>query len=373
MMTPTQQQQLATFLLRSLPGTPYTRRAKIALLTAQGVPAGQIAAEIKLSLPQILTFQRAFEQQGLTLFPVTIFRDEIAHFNGDDLITTAGRVFLAHQLQKMNAQEAAIVEQAEATAIHETRKAVRRMRTILRLLRPYYDRTQINLLRQQLQQSMQQVGQSRDVAVFLGKLAQWLTQENLGAEMTAHLLALQNYWQHQLTQANQQAQAAITSPDHQNLCCQLADFCQEQGEVPAGTFPHRVRDLAASLIYAKLADVRLFEPHLQRASLAEMHELRIRFKELRYSIEFFAPLMGNKIVPLLADLDQIQDHLGNLNDARIALELLAQTPNNAPAVTHYQTAQTSELQNLVATFPKLWAQFNSLTWRQNLAQALLVL
>lgn len=372
-MTPNQQQQLTTFLLRSLPGAPYTQRAKIALLTAQGVPAGQIAIEIKLSLQQVLTFQRAFEQQGLTLFPATIFRDEIAHFKGDDPITTAGRIFLAYQLQKMSQQEAAIVEQAEATAIHETRKAVRRMRTILRLLRPYYDREQINLFRQQLQQSMQQVGYARDVAVFLGKLSQWLTQADLGAEMAAHFVALQTYWQNQLTQADQQAQAAITSPEHQNLCRQLANFCQESGSVPAGTFPYRVRDLAASLIYAKLADVRLFDPYLEQASLAEMHELRIRFKELRYTIEFFAPLMGNKIVPLLADLDQIQDHLGNLNDARIALELLAQTPNNEPVVTYYQAAQTAELQNLVATFPNLWAQFNSLTWRQNLAQALLVL
>lgn len=372
-MTPIEQQQLATFLIRSLPGAPYTRRAKIVLLTDQGVPAGQIAAEIKAPLHHILTFQRAYEQQGLTLFPSTIFRDEMAHFNGDDLITAAGRAFLSYQLQKMAEQEAAIVEQAESTAIHETRKAIRRMRTILALLRPYYNRRQINFYREQLRQRMRQVGYARDVTVFLDKFAQWLTQQDLTTETLAQLIHLQNYWQNQLTQANQQAQAAIISLEHQTLCQQLANFCQEQAGVPAGTFPYRVRHLAASLIYAKLANVRVFEHHLTQATLAEMHQLRIRFKELRYSLEFFAPLMGNKIVSLLTGLDEIQDHLGDLNDARIALELLDQTPANEPAVTLYRSAKEAELKNLMSTFPNLWNQFNTLAWRQKLAEALVVL
>ena len=48
---------------------------------------------------------------------------------------------------------------------------------------------------------------------------------------------------------------------------------------------------------------------------AERHKMRICFKKLRYTLEFFAPLLpGKRLTPYLRALNQLQDELGLIND-----------------------------------------------------------
>jgi inorganic triphosphatase YgiF len=55
----------------------------------------------------------------------------------------------------------------------------------------------------------------------------------------------------------------------------------------------------------------------------ERHAMRISFKKLRYSLEFFAPLLPPKhLTPYLAALTQLQDELGLINDHVTAEALL---------------------------------------------------
>jgi CHAD domain-containing protein len=52
----------------------------------------------------------------------------------------------------------------------------------------------------------------------------------------------------------------------------------------------------------------------QDADYAELHEIRIAGKRLRYSLEFLAPVLDDHYAVTIERLAQVQEHLGNLND-----------------------------------------------------------
>ena len=65
---------------------------------------------------------------------------------------------------------------------------------------------------------------------------------------------------------------------------------------------------------------------------AERHRMRISFKKLRYSLEFFAPLLAKKrLPPDLAVLSQLQDELGLINDHVTAEALITDALSGRPS------------------------------------------
>jgi len=100
---------------------------------------------------------------------------------------------------------------------------------------------------------------------------------------------------------------------------------------------------------------------------ADLHELRIRCKKLRYTAEFFRSLFPKKAAAAyLAALAEVQEHLGALNDAVVArtlLDELGRDSENLPAellaraggiVTGWIAARVrSDLEAL----PAVWRRF----------------
>jgi CHAD domain-containing protein len=107
--------------------------------------------------------------------------------------------------------------------------------------------------------------------------------------------------------------------------------------------------------------------------LERLHRLRIQGKEVRYALQFFAPLLGPEIEPVEASLEQLQEHLGALQDAYIGLRLLDETMGCEAAVAAYRAVIEGEINRLVAAFPAIWGAVNSPVWQQNLAAAIDVL
>jgi CHAD domain-containing protein len=94
------------------------------------------------------------------------------------------------------------------------------------------------------------------------------------------------------------------------------------GALPvAAVEPHRVRDTAASRIWAAYEHVRAYEPVLRWADVETLHDLRIAGKWLRYTIEFVREALGEEADPLIARVTAMQDHLGLMNDADVSARL----------------------------------------------------
>lgn len=306
-------------------------------------------------------------------------------FSADGTMAEAARAIFAGQLAIMRRHEPAVRRNADPKAIHETRKAIRRLRTAFRLFRPYFEKGILKPLRRNLKQSMRQMGRSRDLTIFRRNLKQFMEQTARTASDRAALAAMLPYWQAQQDEADARAQTAVARAAHQRAVAALLDLANTAGmgarPTTAPEAPAKVRHLAPVHITERLAAVRGYDDYVDGASVTTLHRLRIQFKELRYTLEFFFPILGPLMGPLLGGetgelvkfLDQVQDHLGDLNDARVALELLQETPDMGDGAYLYRAAQEKELARLAKSFNVVWATFDDPSWRYNLATALAAL
>jgi CHAD domain-containing protein len=143
------------------------------------------------------------------------------------------------------------------------------------------------------------------------------------------------------------------------------------------------------LIYSRIAAARAYAPWLTDAPVERLHMLRIEFKKLRYTVEYFAEVLGKRSFEVINALKQIQDHLGDLNDAQVATQIIGdfiegwdvqqqalpiQERQNIEGVVNYLAARHAERYQLQVTFQAAWdAHFYNKSFRRYLAQAVSVL
>jgi CHAD domain-containing protein len=134
----------------------------------------------------------------------------------------------------------------------------------------------------------------------------------------------------------------------------------------------RLRYHLPVLVYQRLAAVRALGDSLEHATYAHLHRLRLRFKELRYTLQFFAPLLGEEATALIPLTEQFQQQLGLLNDAHVALTWLAETPGCDQEVAAYTLHRQEEYTRCLTSLYPLWQSFNTAETRQQLARGLAV-
>lgn len=292
-------------------------------------------------------------------------------FTPDTPITEAGRYILAVQLGIILDAETAVL-QADETAVHESRKAIRRTFTAFRLLEPFFREETFDYFRWRLRKVMRRLGRARDMTVFVHKL------EHLKQELpsTVAFEAFIAHWQAQKTAADVELRYFMEKPKRQIFWGEYQQFLHTPGArvLPTTTVqPVKVKHVAPLLIAQRVAAVRAYEDLLNDPQSKHLHQLRIQCKELRYTLEFFAPLLGPEIGDVLVAVKGLQEHLGHINDVHVAVGMVKEVAGMETAVSAYCTAKETELICLVQELPTLWQTFDTIAWRQNLGTAVSVL
>jgi len=147
------------------------------------------------------------------------------------------------------------------------------------------------------------------------------------------------------------------------------------------TIPHRVRDTAASRIWAAYEHVRAYEAVLRWADVPTLHQLRIAAKRLRYTLEFVREPLGEDASPLIARVVALQDHLGFMNDAEVAATMartfLVEHGNElieaeAQAIGRYLVSREREVARLKRTVGTSWRGVAGLTFRRSLGRTVAI-
>ena len=142
--------------------------------------------------------------------------------------------------------------------------------------------------------------------------------------------------------------------------------------------PKLARELAPVLVYQRLAATRAYAPIIGTAPVETLHMLRIEFKKLRYTVEYFDEILGKRAKSVIAELKLMQDHLGDLQDAEVAAWLLRDLSDKMRAaetaaetlteLEGYLAFRQDERERLIATFPAAWRKhFDRPGFRQMLA------
>ena len=141
-------------------------------------------------------------------------------------------------------------------------------------------------------------------------------------------------------------------------------------------------------IYERTAGVLAYDEWVTQPGVAlqRFHRLRIACKRLRYTLEFFEEVLAPQAGDLIDQVKKLQDHLGDLQDAVVASELLrdfltwgtwghakgkrAKMPKEpivAPGVAIYMAEKQAELKRLLDGFPEAWSYLHSPEFKQTVA------
>lgn len=301
--------------------------------------------------------------------------------NAQDTMPEAGRKILAGEFLKMLKLEAGSRTGEDIEDVHKMRVAIRRTRSALRLLRPYYKSKISDAFSADLRRIMIALGGVRDLDVLIHDLSQF--QTSLSSEGHATIRTVIEALDQRRVAARKDLNKVLDSKSYRRFQKEYTQFVTTSGagvrsHDDQAVTPYQVRHVLPLLIYKHLADVRAYETVLENADAATLHALRIEFKRLRYTISLFADVLGDEIDDFVKELVAIQDHLGRINDISVAQERLHSLMNDLKddqraVLQAYLDHITVERPALEAQMPEIWRRFNRKGVQRKLAGALAVL
>jgi CHAD domain-containing protein len=284
--------------------------------------------------------------------------------------------------------------------LHDMRVATRRMRAAFRVFRNYYHPKVIQPYQKGLKQTGRALGAVRDLDVFRAEIQAHLdtlpeSQQNSLDNLLASL-------QERRQAARQQMIAYLDSEEYRRFVEQFGEFVETEGLGSTAIDPdrnrpdpYRVRHVAPVAVYRRLAAVRAYDEWvaIPDPPLKRLHRLRIACKRLRYTLEFFREVLGPGTKAVVKQIVVIQDHLGALQDAVVASDILCiylkygtwghkptdETPTDAevsvedPGVEAYLEAKGAEMQHLLETFPEVWQKLQGAEFSRMVARVVAVL
>ena len=241
----------------------------------------------------------------------------------DELIAAAIEECLEH----FEANSATFLKLDHVGAVHQMRVALRRLRAFLKLFNHDVQVAKFATLRQQAGELASAFGVARELDVFAAMVAQgpallFHNEEGMRLFMAA--------CERRRAEGYGAAHEALAAPQTHAFIEDLRQFQQMRSwrealgepeqcailETPAKTFVRALLDREDRKCRKKAKRFSSLDEN-------EKHELRIRFKALRYATEAFGPLIcgRRKLAGYRAALAQVQDGLGAFNDLVVARKI----------------------------------------------------
>jgi CHAD domain-containing protein len=301
----------------------------------------------------------------------------------DDSMAEAGRKTLLFHFLQMVANEPGTRLGADIEALHDMRVATRRMRAAFRVFDNYLDMQEMAPFLKNLRRTGRALGTVRDLDVFWAKTDIYMG--GLPPQERRTLDPLQEAWQARREQARAQMLAHLGSDAYARFKERFGLFLQTPGAgalaalSPDGEpLPHRVRHVVPAAVFRRLAAVRAYDEWVTQPDVPveRLHQLRIAAKRLRYALEFFREVLTTESETLIKELKALQDHLGDLQDAVVASDLVRgfldqgtlgppakgqvpPGPVDAPGVAGYLAAREAEARRLLDTFDQAWLRIQN--------------
>jgi CHAD domain-containing protein len=307
----------------------------------------------------------------------------------DDSLSEAGRKVLGYHFGQMVAHEAGTRLGEDIEELHDMRVATRRMRAAFEVFQDAFETKAVKKHLKGLKATGRALGRVRDLDVFMEKAQHYLA--SVPQEERSGLDPLLMLWENERQEDRQTMLQHLDSQDYVDFKRKFLEFVSTPGmgakPIPE-TKPQLVQHVVPVLIYTRLASVRAYGPLLDAATIEQLHSLRIEFKKLRYTLEFFKEVLGEQTKALIEEVKILQDHLGDLNDADVACSILREfldewesrqiyrpinERENPEPVVAYLASKHAERYFLTTSFQEAWGKFDRPEMRANLAAAVAVL
>ncbi len=406
----------------------YSRRAQALLALDEGMTQVEAGKCADLSARRVRYWLAAFREKHLDIFPERVL-DAVAPahppesqtlsqsvksdepkekqtksskgpgLQPDDSMVEAAHKAIAFHFQRMIKHEPGTRRGEDIEELHDMRVATRRMRAAFRVFGDYLDAGEVKPFVKGLRRTGRVLGAVRDLDVLWKKTEDYLN--TLPPDQQDDLEPLRAAWKIERTQARESMLEYLNSDRYKEFKESFSQFLEDPdaGALPIFSAkgeprPHRLGYVVPLLVHQRLAALRAYDGWVTGPDvpLERLHRLRIAAKRLRYTLEFFEEVLAPETKTLIKRMKMLQDHLGDLQDAVVASNLLrdfltwgtwghrdakkAPAPTElivAPGVANYLATRQIELQELLDTFPQTWEQFQSSEFTHLVAAALATL
>lgn len=280
-----------------------------------------------------------------------------------------GRVLLRRHFRRMLQAERDVRADRDIEAIHALRVATRRLRATLKLLAPVAPAAEARRFSRAIQRVARVAGAVRDRDVLLVHLDAVSLPD---ATHQAALSAVRAEVAAARAEAHTTLIARLDSADHAAFKREFAGFMRVEAKWDDTV---RVRDIAGSTLWRHYEALRAYDRGGLPTAIPALHAMRIEGKRLRYVLELFTDTFGERVTQVVAPLVAFQDHLGALNDADVAAQILAADApaSAADAVAAYGALREAEALRLLDDLPARWEKVASATYRRRLMELIVKL
>jgi triphosphatase len=288
-------------------------------------------------------------------------------FRPDDAFIVFAHAILRREAAALAANQPQPERAPTPDEIHGLRVASRRLRVALRLFGRMLPSKEAARFGAELRWFARSLGDVRDLDVYSESFDVYV--EALPAEKRRGLGGYRLYLRRERTEARQRAAAACSSPRTATLLAGLERFAGKDPTPAAlrswGSLS--VRDAVRQGMRRGVGRVRrLGNPLMTRARPAQLHDLRIKIKRLRYELEFFAEVYP-ALKPTARECKALQELLGTHQDVYTATArlrryaaLLRKQDADAtlpPALVELRRSQLALAREIRRSFRAKWPTF----------------
>lgn len=249
-------------------------------------------------------------------------------------------------------------------SVHQMRVTVRRLRSALATFRPMFDREQIEPLRAELKWLGLLLGDARDAEVLRDRIRDLAEGEDprlldQGTIASAHHELTRRYRDHhdRLVRELRSSRYATLVDDMEHLVTD-PPWTPGDDDHKAGVLRKRVRHDWTRVVAAVARAEEVLDVEDRQRSL---HEARKAAKRARYAAEPLVPIYGADAERFVKAVGKVQESLGDLNDALVAMQELQQlatseTPGDHNTLTLglLHTREQEAADESEARFKKAW-------------------
>lgn len=253
---------------------------------------------------------RAYHSTGVQLKPST---------SADDAVSAIISECLHHLLNNFEV----VVTDCEAEGIHQMRVALRKLRVALSLLSPE-QRAPLASLTDQARDVARVLGEGRDFDVLLEDMIIPVAKK-LGRD--GEFSRLVHAIDTRRAKSHEEVKACLASQSFRSFVVEVAAVTYQRPWLSNAsmhsTMESDVLSFAKRHVHRRIAQSSKAVLKSGKLKAAEMHELRIRLKKLRYTTEFFETVLPKRFTrELLKRVSRLQSVLGSVNDVVVARTLV---------------------------------------------------
>ena len=264
---------------------------------------------------------------------------ETEGISADSSYCRFGAEALAKLLQTIEAQIGGVEKSEDIEYVHKMRVTSRRIRATIPLFKECFPKKRYKKWLIEIKKVTQFLGAARDLDVQISFVKDFVNQLQ-STEPKTGIEALFERHIEQRTHLQPNVINGLQELEDSRVLQQTSSYCgQIIRETAGASFDlFAVREKAFWQISANLDEFLSMEDYVHKENeILKHHQMRIRAKWLRYTMEAFAPLYPEELSEEIEMIKNFQDTLGEMHDCDVWIEYIPKFIN--------------EIENETATFP----------------------